>query len=423
MENLYKDIFDKSDQVYAICDTNEKIVHANEKFCAKFKQNLKALIGTDLNSLESNIFEHENINDTYKLIKINQHNETNSDGSWKFATSSNELTLPNEDNFFTKKCGLKSPISLDSLNDFLLKKDLEILKKKIAQDDSFKLEIQVKTPNAGRPLSWILVIGSVDSRQQNKNPKSLSGIFLDISELKKIQKKLFYIHRKNALNNTISGIAHEINNPLTIINGSIMCIEKLSKNDPIDLVKIQKFIDDTKTTIRKLSITLNDLKKVTIVDHSQSVGIYGLESLIDRTLTWCRSKFNRHGIKIITDIDSKLVIQCRDGEFSQAIRHLLDNSYVALTDSDQKIISIYTQVDGNNVNLFIEDTGTGIKKNVITCVTEPFFTTYSNDEYSGLGLTMAKDLFDSIPATMKLASSSQGTKVIISIPIYQKDKQ
>jgi C4-dicarboxylate-specific signal transduction histidine kinase len=100
----------------------------------------------------------------------------------------------------------------------------------------------------------------------------------------------------------------------------------------------------------------------------------------------------------------------------QAVVNLLQNAADAMAESDKRILSISSGVDGDLMRIAISDTGTGIAGENVQRIFEPFFTT-KGERGTGLGLFIAKQVVEDHSGSITVEIGSRGTTFVISLPL------
>ncbi len=245
-----------------------------------------------------------------------------------------------------------------------------------------------------------------------KQKEELEGT---LAELKSMQLKLIQTEKMASVGILMSGIAHEINNPLNFIIGSYYGLDSFFNG------KAREYKDE-------VSVLLNGLK--TGVDRASEI-VKGLNhfsrdsenyneecnihDIIDNGLLMLKNQFDSH-IQIKKTYDKKgIFIKGNVGKLNLAFTSILLNSIQSI--EKEGFISISTEWSGNVAIISIQDSGKGISKDNLPRITDPFFTTKSPQEAKGLGLSIAYRIIQDHHGQIEFESDlKKGTKVIIKLP-------
>ncbi len=269
----------------------------------------------------------------------------------------------------------------------------------------------------------------VPIRTDAMGTKLILGVMEDISQKKEQdaiieRQKMQLIHasKMSTLGEMSGGVAHEINNPLTIINGFAQRIELLAKSkysEDKDLVSSAAKIISMAERIAKIVKGLRTFAREGAHDPFESVT---LAKIINETLDLCRERFANYGIEIKTsEIPQNIVLECRAVQISQVLLNLLNNSFDAIKDNPVKWVELNIEDLGDRILIREIDSGSGIPPQVIEKMFNPFFTTKEIGSGTGLGLSISRGLVESHRGTLTYDTKNSNTSFIIMLPKKQRD--
>ncbi|MCX8064787.1 MAG: PAS domain-containing sensor histidine kinase [Candidatus Hydrogenedentes bacterium] len=230
------------------------------------------------------------------------------------------------------------------------------------------------------------MIGSVIERQHIQNI---------IDEQK---KRLESIEKLTSLGLVASGIAHEINNPLATISlgvqNLIPLIEELNeqlnlKTECLNILeKIKRNIDRIEKIVKGVKVFARS--KVDLKFES-----YSLEKIIKEAVEIVHNRLTSNKINLtVSEIKKNVKIEVIPSLFVQVIVNLLNNAIDAVENVPEPNISIQISETREVVSINVLDNGMGVPDDLLSRITEPFFTTKSNDSRLGLGLAISKAILD-----------------------------
>ncbi len=217
-----------------------------------------------------------------------------------------------------------------------------------------------------------------------------------------------------------AGVAHEINNPLTIIMGNTQILKQFAKMNELsasDVLNMCSKIDNTVVRIAKIVSGLKTFARDGSKDPFEKIN---LSKLIEETLSFCEARFKSHQVKMIVEkIDPELELDCRSIQMSQVLLNLLNNAFDAVSSNQNSWVKISVEASANNVILCVEDSGPGIPVAIQDKIMEPFFTTKEVGKGTGLGLSLCKGLIESQNGTLELDTGAAHTKFVLKLPKTQ----
>ncbi len=245
-------------------------------------------------------------------------------------------------------------------------------------------------------------------------------IIKDITERKRMEERIREADKLASIGQLAAGVAHEINNPLTIILGYIRL-----------LLKKEAFLDGMKEDLEVIHRNAQMCKKVVedLLNFSRQKKPQYIEADIHNTLesviSVVENQFSRNGIVIARDFDLSIPPMLMDiDKMKQVYMNLLINAFQAI-DSGGKI-HVTTRYDKTKEGALIvfSDNGRGIPKNIQPRIFEPFFTTKEPGKGTGLGLAVSYGIVKEHRGEISFESEEgKGTTFRIWLPLNMKRKQ
>ena len=241
---------------------------------------------------------------------------------------------------------------------------------------------------------------------------------LDIERAKSVQAS-----KLAALGEMSAGIAHEINNPLTIIQAHIgMLIGKLEAGPvPQDAILTSVIkIGNTSDRIGKIIKGLRSIARDGEGDPFEAVSV---QKLADDVVSLSQNKMKNSGIKIIVNLPIENIrVECSEVQISQVLLNLVNNSHDAIIGLNPKWIIMEVKIirDGSFLEFSITDCGTGVPKEYADKLMQPFFTTKDVGKGTGLGLSISRGIIDQHNGKFYLDQNNANTRFVFEIPIKNK---
>jgi two-component system, NtrC family, sensor kinase len=222
-----------------------------------------------------------------------------------------------------------------------------------------------------------------------------------------------------------TGIAHEINNPLSFIISNIETLETyfkdvVSKNEiPKDIKEdIPLLMNETKQGLDRVKKLVEDINFIAHPGSKEKIFV-DIADIISGAIRLTKN-LHKNKIEIQEDYKHKDKTLCDPSKISQVILNILINAIQAI--QEKKIntgkIKIKTKQENGYINIIIEDNGIGIEKDKLPYIEEPFFTTKPAGVGTGLGLSTVKSIINTHKGNINFQSKKdEKTKVNIILPI------
>ncbi|MGE3609982.1 MAG: sensor histidine kinase [Bacteriovoracaceae bacterium] len=247
--------------------------------------------------------------------------------------------------------------------------------------------------------------------------KKVNELTLSRNLILEQQTRLIAAAKFSALGEMAGGIAHEINNPLTIINGKISGVISGIQDGSIDKEKILKELSKVETTVERISKIIKGLNSFSRNSNEDQMELTSLTQIISECLDLCKEKINKREIELKIKIRNDIKVLCRPQQISQIIINLISNSYDALANASVRWIEIAAETNLDSVCISISDSGPGIPEHIREKIMQPFFTTKEVGKGTGLGLSISKGLAEEHKGSLELDLKSQHTKFILKLPL------
>ena len=236
-------------------------------------------------------------------------------------------------------------------------------------------------------------------------------VIKDITEQKEranLETRLIQSEKLFMLGKLAAGVAHEINNPLTIISLHTQIMLKKTWDEKTDS-RLKIINKETKRVARIVKSLLEFAHQ-----SEPKIGSVDINREIDNVLNVLEPQFD--GTKITTDLEPLPFIMADREQIQQAIMNMLTNSIQSITTDGE--ISIKTAAKHDHIEISIIDNGCGIPRDNIGRIFDPFFTTKKPGEGTGLGLSICYGIIKKHNGSIDVKSEvGTGTTFTIRLPI------
>ncbi len=245
-----------------------------------------------------------------------------------------------------------------------------------------------------------------------EQPTKVIEVRRDVTLRTEMEKRLQQAEKLAAIGELSTYIAHEIRNPLFAIGGFANALLRAPELGDGAQQKVRIILEESKRLDNILKSILN-FARPTVADSSE----VDVNAVVHETIQLMSIGSEERNIQVELHL-SELVARARgDGELlKQCLINLIKNALEAMPEGGT--LSVVSGMNNHEVFISIKDTGIGIPPQDQDMIFNPFFTTKKN-RGSGLGLAMTKKIISDLGGSLRLTSQvGQGTKVIITLPLF-----
>lgn len=251
----------------------------------------------------------------------------------------------------------------------------------------------------------------------------LFGTGQDITEQKRSieliheqQHKLVTSAKMASLGEMAGGLAHEINNPLSIIHSLIFRLNSTLNSGEIDIEKVHSDLNKIDMTVERIAKIVKGLKSFSRNAELDPKQMADLKQIIDDVFELCQERIRLGGIEMKINIPADIKINCRPTQICQVLLNLISNAVDAVMELNEKWITINATVNADKIMIEVVDSGSGIPAQIAEKIMQPFFTTKEVGKGIGLGLSISLGIIQDHNGKLNYDPTSKNTSFKIELP-------
>lgn len=254
--------------------------------------------------------------------------------------------------------------------------------------------------------------------------KTSSKLAIEILRREEQERLLLQQSKMAMMGEMMGAIAHQWRQPLNYISIIVHGLYADYEDGALDAAVMSEFKQSITDTVKKMSDTIDDFKN--FFKPIKSKIEFFAESTIESTLKIMGPQLKKQGIECVFDASTKHTIFGYKNELEQAIMILISNAKDALVSNkikDPQIRITVTNTAENKVLLSISDNAGGVQEEIKDKIFEPYFTTKSEAEGTGIGLYMAREIAEELMGgRLYLENIDGGACFSIEIPCEMPKK-
>jgi PAS domain S-box-containing protein len=255
-------------------------------------------------------------------------------------------------------------------------------------------------------------------------------VVADVTELRKsdeerriLEVRLSQTAKLSALGEMSAGVAHEINNPLAIIHSRVDTLILKAQNGALKMETLIADLEKIKIPVERIAKIIRALRAYARDAAADPFERKRLGEIVSDTIELCGERFGKDGIQIKLDCDPNIFVSCRPTQLSQVLMNLLNNSFDAIRELSNKWIKIRVYKEDGIAKVFVIDSGSGIQRDVVQKMMNPFFTTKAVGQGTGLGLSICKGLMEVHRGELSYSDVGANTTFVMSLPAIEESEK
>jgi len=240
--------------------------------------------------------------------------------------------------------------------------------------------------------------------------------YVDVTQSRQLYLRMLQSEKMGALGLLAGNIAHELNNPLSGIRSLaqvMMAAAKESVQIQGDLKEIEKAAARSQAIIKDLldfsTGTQRELRQISFSE------------IVQRTMPLMKTLLRNHKYHLDAG-ENEAKIEVDPQLMQHVVFNLVNNACQAMKDGGNLTLSTGISEDGHSAWLSVKDTGPGIPEELLEKIFEPFYTTKKEDQGTGLGLSLSRDIVRRFNGDVQVRSrTGEGSEFIVRVPISTKN--
>jgi len=254
-----------------------------------------------------------------------------------------------------------------------------------------------------------------------------------LQDLKQTQESLLQAERLASLGSLVAGVAHEINTPvgIALTSASVLKtatddIQAAVNSTGVKKSDVLRYLETANESARlimnnayRAAHLIHSFKQIAVDQTSEARRQFGLKEYVEEVVASLQPKLKKTPISLSISCPPDVAVDSFPGAFAQVITNLTLNCVEHAFEVDTPgHIQISARLDGEIVELHVQDDGKGIAPDIIDRIFDPFFTTRRGQGGTGLGLNIVYNLIvKTFAGTISVTSTlGQGTHFTLRIP-------
>jgi two-component system NtrC family sensor kinase len=241
-------------------------------------------------------------------------------------------------------------------------------------------------------------------------------VIRDVTDQKMLQEQLIQSEKMSAIGQLVSGVAHELNNPLAGISAFAQLLLSEKRFPPDQRTAAEMIYAEARRASRIVQNLLTFARQ-----HKPERTPTSVNQVLDDTLELRGYELRVRGIDVQRDYDDQVPETMADAhQLQQVFLNLITNAEQAMerAERDQQRLTVRTRRTAELIRLEVEDTGPGIPPNLLERIFNPFFTTKPTGSGTGLGLSISLGIVREHEGRIWAENAPQGgARFVIELPV------
>jgi PAS domain S-box-containing protein len=247
---------------------------------------------------------------------------------------------------------------------------------------------------------------------EHRGEKTIQGIYVDVSERKRLESQLIQSEKMAAIGQLAAGIAHELRNPLGIIMNALYDVSEIVGTENPD---VREDLRIGKEEIARAQEIIKNLLEFSRESGTEMEEV-NLNDLLRKTLQLMGKYLQTNSVKVITTLGKVGTCTANQNALRQVFLNLITNAVQAMPQGGELRVRTQRKPD-KRVVIEFSDTGVGVAEEHLHRIFDPFFTTKDPGQGTGLGLSVVHSVIKRYQGNITVRSKiGEGTTFVIELP-------
>jgi len=300
----------------------------------------------------------------------------------------------------------------------------------VPQDEQMRLAPLLATAIRGEPVPNFemrlytrhgearIAIATSSALTAQGEVEGVMAIGQDVTVVKELEKRIIHAEKLAGLGQLAASVAHEINNPMTaVVTYADAMLQRAQLQagaaNAGDMEKLRKILESGQRILRFTRDLVTYARPAK--DKPERVQ---LNALVDTALGYCEHVVKQAQVEVTRDYAEVPAISAVRANLIQVFVNLITNACHAMKPGGR--LSLRMRQEGQEVAVWVRDTGSGIDPRNLQRIFEPFFTTKPEGKGTGLGLSIVQGIVEKHGGRLKVESEpGQGTTFAVLLPVAE----
>lgn len=253
------------------------------------------------------------------------------------------------------------------------------------------------------------------------DPKETSTTFflIDVSRQKQLEMDLRESSRLSMLGEMTGSIAHEIGNPLFIINANANILLKMAQNEQLNNVELQRRSHKIKEMITRVEVIIKTLKGFSRGNAETQRQFIDPIEIFKATKELMAIRLKKTEIELTFESEPDIRFFADLVPLSQIFINLINNAVDAVYDTEKPWIKVRCYKQNDQIIVDVQDSGNGIPEAIRSQLFKRVITSKPEGKGTGLGLRITKQLIESFDGKIEIDDQSKHTRFLIYFPNFE----